>query len=481
MLTQRPHDGLSKGAIERKIYFGNARGRRKTALIRHVVAAERADIVQRPCFASHHPVSEREIGVGGFRGLVLKHRLIEAGRQRIDQIDIARELSVLLFRDASGNEYAEMPDGFMDRVDDRLPVGPDVIDALIEVEDPIERLLGRRDVVAFRAEHDDRRPDIAKIDCGAIRGLDASGGKVVANKQLIDDELDFLGIQIDVAAPPLFETQIPGRLGVDLRIEIVLLAPQRVGRVLIFEILHQPGAVELAVAEIAGQRGQPAAAEQSARIAHGILPRTPAQYERGDPATMIGPNNSGRIAASIMIAQPAWQFPITQGLPFASGYCAATFSMKIGLGAGNVLDGLSWNGIGQKSDEVARMTGLECDADFAVGLESADAGTVSGARVNDNERPQLRIDFDASGRNDARKHIVHRALERASIDNKLRFVVEHVRRCFRHVLAILVPALAHDIPEQDAALECVDRVFHGRRENAERRHVRLCRRKVCLC
>jgi len=44
---------------------------------------------------------------------------------------------------------------------------------------------------------------------------------------------------------------------------------------------------------------------------------------------MMGPNNSGRIAASIMIAQPAWQLPITQGLPFASGCAAATFSMKI--------------------------------------------------------------------------------------------------------------------------------------------------------
>jgi hypothetical protein len=37
----------------------------------------------------------------------------------------------------------------------------------------------------------------------------------------------------------------------------------------------------------------------------GYLPRTPAQYESGEQAVMIGPNNSGRRAASIMIAQPA--------------------------------------------------------------------------------------------------------------------------------------------------------------------------------
>ena len=34
---------------------------------------------------------------------------------------------------------------------------------------------------------------------------------------------------------------------------------------------------------------------------------------------MIGPNSSGRIAASIITAQPAWQLPITHGLPSASG------------------------------------------------------------------------------------------------------------------------------------------------------------------
>ena len=60
----------------------------------------------------------------------------------------------------------------------------------------------------------------------------------------------------------------------------------------------------------------------------GFFPCTPAQYESGDPAMMMGPNNSGRSAASIITAQPAWQFPITQGLPSACGCNAMTFSMK---------------------------------------------------------------------------------------------------------------------------------------------------------
>ena len=141
----------------------------------------------------------------------------------------------------------------MNGVDDGLTVGADLIDIVVEIEDPAERLLRRRDVVALRAEHDDRRADAAQIDRGAVGGLDPAGGEIVADEQFVDDELDFLGVEIDVPAPPALEAEIALGLGVDLRIEIVLLGPVGVGRILVLEILHQPGAVELAGAEIAGQ------------------------------------------------------------------------------------------------------------------------------------------------------------------------------------------------------------------------------------
>ena len=106
---------------------------------------------------------------------------------------------------------------------------------------------------------------------GAVGGADLAGGELVADEELVDDELHLLGVQRDVAAPPLLEAEIALGLGVDLRIEVVLLGPERVGRVLALEVLHQPGAVEDAGAEVAGQRGQPAAAEQAAGIAHRVL------------------------------------------------------------------------------------------------------------------------------------------------------------------------------------------------------------------
>ena len=95
--------------------------------------------------------------------------------------------------------------------------------------------------------------------------LHATGRKIVADKQLIDDELNFLGIEIDVPTPPSLELQIARRFCVDLGVQIVLLGPKRVGGVLVLEILHQPGAIELAPAEVAGERRQPAAAQAGRR------------------------------------------------------------------------------------------------------------------------------------------------------------------------------------------------------------------------
>ena len=105
----------------------------------------------------------------------------------------------------------------------------------------------------------------------AVGGANLSRGKLITDEQFIDDELDLLGIEIDVTSPPALEAEITGSFRVDLGVQIVLFAPERVGRILVLEVLHQPGAVEFAVAEIAGEGGQPAAAEQAAAVAHRIL------------------------------------------------------------------------------------------------------------------------------------------------------------------------------------------------------------------
>ncbi len=214
---------------------------------------------------------DRKIGVGGVGTPRLEGGLIEPGRQHIDQVDIAGELGMFLLGNAAGDEDAEMADRFMHGVDNGLPIGPDLVDVGIEVEDPVQRLLRWSDVVALGAEHHDRRADIAQVDRCAVGHLDAAGGEVIADEELIDDELNLLGIQIDVAAPPALEIEIAIGFGVDLGKDIVLLRPQRVRWILALEILHEPRAVELAAAEVARKRGQPTSAEQTARIAHRVF------------------------------------------------------------------------------------------------------------------------------------------------------------------------------------------------------------------
>ena len=161
---ERAHDRLGKRAVEREVHLGDARGRCEAAFIGSVIAAERANIVESPHLAAHEPIASDQVRAGGAVRLGLEYRLIKPRRQRIDQVDIVGELAVLLFRHASGDKDAEVTDLVVDRVHDGLTVGADVVDVLVEIENPVQRLLRRGDVVALRAEHHDGRADIAKIN-----------------------------------------------------------------------------------------------------------------------------------------------------------------------------------------------------------------------------------------------------------------------------------------------------------------------------
>src|SRR5208337_5157852 len=99
------------------------------------------------------------------------------------------------------NEDAEMPDAMMQRVDDGLTVGDDLLDVVIQVEDPAQRLLGRRYVVPPRAEADDRRPDVAQVDAYALGSADLSGRELVSDEQIVGDPLHFAGVEQDRACP----------------------------------------------------------------------------------------------------------------------------------------------------------------------------------------------------------------------------------------------------------------------------------------
>src|ERR1044072_8844520 len=114
---ERANDRLRKLAVNGKIGLRHPRGRRETPLIRRIVAAERADVIQRSRLTAHEPLSGCKLGVRGVLALALEYRLVEPGRQRIDQVDITGKLVVLFFGDAAGNEDAKMANGLVDRID----------------------------------------------------------------------------------------------------------------------------------------------------------------------------------------------------------------------------------------------------------------------------------------------------------------------------------------------------------------------------
>src|SRR5262249_51995087 len=138
------------------------------------------------------------------------------------------------------------------------------------------------------------------------------------------------------------------------------------------------------------------------------------------------------------------------------------------LGARDVSDGLAGHRLRQEADEITGMTCLERHADFAVGLEAADAWAVSGTRVYNDEGPPRRIDLNTLRRNDPNEGIVDGPIECAAVRNEVNPIVKNMRGSLGQVLAILVATLTHDVPEQDAALRRVGHVLSDWSKQAKR-------------
>src|SRR5262245_58297556 len=205
---QGAHCRLRKGMVKGKIHLGYSGCGRKAPIVRRVISAQPANVVECSFFAAHHPFTGDEIGASGVLAFAFKRCVVETGRKCVDEVNIARELAMFLASHTRGNKDAQMANALMDRVDNGLSIGSDLVNILIQIEDPVERLRGRRDVVALRAKHHDWGSDIAKVHSNAFACLDCALGKMIANEQLIDNEWYLVGVEVDVAAPPAFEAKI---------------------------------------------------------------------------------------------------------------------------------------------------------------------------------------------------------------------------------------------------------------------------------
>src|SRR6476469_9995150 len=100
------------------------------------------------------------------------------------------------------------------------------------------------------------------------------------------------------------------------------------------------------------------------------------------------------------------------------------------FGARDIFDRLTGHRLGQEPDEIARMTGLQRDADLAVGLEATDSRAVASARIDNDEWPEGWLDRHAVRRQNARQDIVDRPRECPSIEDELDVEVEDMRSGF---------------------------------------------------
>ena len=127
----------------------------------------------------------------------------------------------------------------------------------------------------------------------------------------------------------------------------------------------------------------------------------------------------------------------------------------------------------QEADKVARVTGGESDPDFAVLLHAADAGTVAGSRIEDDERALHRINLDAGRRHDPEESVIDGPLEAAPVENGLKLEVQDVRRRPRKIFKMVVPAAAEHVEEQDRTLPGVNPIFLGLSDDIRARE-RIC-------
>ena len=368
---------------------------------------------------------------------------------------------MLLLRHLAGDEDAEVADVLVQQPDDHLAARLDFFGGAVDVGDPVECLLRRRDVVAHRREQDDRRLDVAQVEGLAARALGA-GPELVADEQVAGDPLDLLAVHQVEAAPPALELEEARRLGVDVREQVVVLVPERVGRIEVLEVLDQIGAVEDAVAHVGRERRQPGAAQHAARVAHRVV--AGAFLERAAPVRhrrAVDHDRAGvvRIGRGEHHRRPA-------ALAIADDHRLRARRMQLAhllhellLGIADIEQRLAGLGIAEEDHEVDRMSLAQRDADLRIVLESADARAVAGARIDDHVRPPLRIDFHAFRRDDPHERVVDRPGKLAPVDDGLVVEVQDRRQPLAVVLDEVVAALAQRVPEQDRALREIGRVL----------------------
>ena len=164
----------------------------KTALVLEIIAAKSTNVIQCTPFEAGDVIPGYQIHIGGLFRCLFNNCLVQAWRQAVDEIDVCGKLAVLFFGDTAGNKDTQVADTLVHGVNDGLARGANIVNAVVKVEDPAQRLLWRGYVVALGAEANNGRENIPQIHTHFIGGNNFGSAELVAHKKIIDNILNFV-------------------------------------------------------------------------------------------------------------------------------------------------------------------------------------------------------------------------------------------------------------------------------------------------
>lgn len=139
----------------------------------------------------------------------------------------------------------------------------------------------------------------------------------------------------------------------------------------------------------------------------------------------------------------------------------ADFLDELLFGSADIERRLAGLRIAKENNEVHRMAGAKGHANLGIILESADARTKTGARVDDEVRALPGIHDDPFRRFDPQHRVVDWAFERTAIEDDLEVKMQDQFRAEPRMFGKLVAAPPQSVPEEDGTVQRIDGVLHA--------------------
>ena len=130
-VSKGANNRLRRGAVKAMNCLRQTAHSRKAALFVEGVPAHGANVLQAAALETGNEISGHQPDIGGIGGFLLNDGFVEAGGKTIDEINVGGELLMFLSGDTARHEDSQMPDCFMNTIDDRLAGGQDVLIALV--------------------------------------------------------------------------------------------------------------------------------------------------------------------------------------------------------------------------------------------------------------------------------------------------------------------------------------------------------------